>query len=388
MFVLETQYSLDFGPAGDGATHAAVGASQPEHYSESAVDAAGKLELPAPSGSGNYVLLVSLTSETSDSDARRLVIKVGGQTIHDSQIRFPTVLAAPLSWPAASSAPSMEVVFEQAHVSTQSWSPGSRERGLAISNVVLLRVFETKHAEEPERQKSPNAETLNHELPAEALMQRFASFGDNCEFGVVQRRFNAEPMDLFRFARVSLHTLERMLINNFAGLDAPENIKLELRETAIGKREFIFCHKFYDEFESHPWIFEGEQPGHRVFVREQRRVSLLLRLMRDDIRQGSRILVLKRNSDTRLEDVMPVFRLLRSYGPNWLLWVGRSSEEVAPGTVDLLEQGLMRAYIDEFAPYNDVHDRNAEVWLTICRRAYELWRASRLSDAPLRARLA
>lgn len=35
-------------------------------------------------------------------------------------------------------------------------------------------------------------------LPSE-LVARFESLGDNCEFGLVQRHFGAEPVGVFRF---------------------------------------------------------------------------------------------------------------------------------------------------------------------------------------------
>src|SRR5216683_6255225 len=53
-------------------------------------------------------------------------------------------------------------------------------------------------------------------LSARELMYRFASLGDNCEFGLVQRRCGAEPLGLFRFATIGPESLVQLLE---AGLD-------------------------------------------------------------------------------------------------------------------------------------------------------------------------
>jgi len=48
-------------------------------------------------------------------------------------------------------------------------------------------------------------------LSAQELMYRFESLGDNCEFGLVQRRCGAEPLGLFRFASIGTEQVARAL---------------------------------------------------------------------------------------------------------------------------------------------------------------------------------
>ena len=65
---------------------------------------------------------------------------------------------------------------------------------------------------------------------------------------------------------------------------------------------------------------------------------------------------------------------LRSYGPNALLWVETADAEHAPGSVGWQGEGLLKAYIDRFAPGEDAHDLSLDCWIAICREAYRLYR--------------
>jgi hypothetical protein len=73
-------------------------------------------------------------------------------------------------------------------------------------------------------------------LPAEQMITAFESLGDNCEFGLVQRRMGAEPLGLLRFSYVELPLLVRGLRCGFEGLGDPNTVEV----TAEGPdREFV-----------------------------------------------------------------------------------------------------------------------------------------------------
>jgi hypothetical protein len=55
-------------------------------------------------------------------------------------------------------------------------------------------------------------------LPPAQLMLRFEALGQNCEFGVVQRHYGAEPLGLLRFSSTPLHLLVAALNNDLAVL--------------------------------------------------------------------------------------------------------------------------------------------------------------------------
>jgi tetratricopeptide (TPR) repeat protein len=58
------------------------------------------------------------------------------------------------------------------------------------------------------------------------LFLRFESLGDNCEFGVVQRYFGADPLGLLRFTHTPPDLLRDALDAKFLGVGEPENTVL------------------------------------------------------------------------------------------------------------------------------------------------------------------
>jgi hypothetical protein len=74
------------------------------------------------------------------------------------------------------------------------------------------------------------------------------------------------------------------------------------------------------------------------------------------------------------EDANRLLAELRSYGPNALLWVETADAQHAPGSVEWRGEGLLKAYIDRFAPGEDAHDLSLDCWIAICREAYRLCR--------------
>lgn len=97
-----------------------------------------------------------------------------------------------------------------------------------------------------------------------------------------------------------------------------------------------------------------------------------------DLRLGHRIFVLKRNEPLPLSEVMPLFQLLRQYGPNTLLWIEQAGNGQPPGTVEVVREGLMKGYIERFAPYDQADTAvDASVWLPVCRQAFAVWAGMR-----------
>jgi hypothetical protein len=252
-------------------------------------------------------------------------------------------MACRFAWDPRLAGKRLDVVLEHpdaARPSDFAATPDTRRLAFMFSNVKLFRVGES--VEMPTYSGSRGQEhrvtAEEHALPDDKLPLRFSSLGDNCELGMVQRHLRADAMDLFRFAAIPLPSLLNALSVGLAGIDAPERIEIQLRGSEPGNREFIFCHTVYDRLESHTQVFEGQQPGYRVFAREQRRVSFLARMMLSDLKLGRRIMVVKRNDPLELSDVVPLFHLLRQHGPNTLLWIEQARNGHAPGTVEVLRK--------------------------------------------------
>ena len=76
----------------------------------------------------------------------------------------------------------------------------------------------------------------------------------------------------------------------------------------------------------------------------------------EDIGAGEKIFVLKRTPALRPEEVLPVYATLNELGRNWLLWMVPADATHPAGTVEVLLPGLLRGYIDRFAPSENAHE--------------------------------
>jgi hypothetical protein len=197
------------------------------------------------------------------------------------------------------------------------------------------------------------------------LMMRFESLGENCEFGLVQRRCGAEPLGLLRFASAPLPRLIAGLRDHFATMGRHDNIDVQC---PAGSREFMVLDRCYG-FYYHAWATVDDMTAQAVHEREVRRVPFLVRKLLEDLADGEKIFVfhgMKRLSEA---DARALATVIAGFGPGTLLWVEAAEAGQAPGTVDVLGDNLLRGWIDRFAPTENAHDFSLACWITLCRNA-------------------
>jgi hypothetical protein len=214
------------------------------------------------------------------------------------------------------------------------------------------------------------------ELPLSELMMRFESLGENCEFGLVQRRCGAEPLGLFCFASAPLPKLLAGLEAAFEGLSDADNLDVQL--SSNGREYMVYDKRF--QLLYHAWVSAAEMSAGEVHQREMRRLPLLIRKLIEDLREAEKIFIFHGMEPLGEEEARRLLALLRSYGPNTLLWIEVADAEHPPGTVAWIGEGLLKAYIDRFAPGEDAHDLSLDCWIAICREAYRLWRVGAGGD--------
>jgi hypothetical protein len=210
-------------------------------------------------------------------------------------------------------------------------------------------------------------------LPAADLLTQFESLGENCEFGLVQRRCGAEPLGLLRFSNTLLASLLNGLQAGFEGLGEAGDLIFRLEGKA--KAEYIIDEQRYNVV-YHTFRYKGEIDEEKFAVSESARLQFLVRKFVEDLRRGEKIFVIKRIAPLCEEEVLPVFTALGAYGPNTLLWVVPADGAHPPGSVHWVLPGLLKGYVDRFAPNENAHDLSLDIWLEICVNAYELRRRS------------
>jgi len=208
------------------------------------------------------------------------------------------------------------------------------------------------------------------ELPLRELMLRFESIGENCEFGLVQRRCGAEPLGLFRFASAPLPKLLAGLAARFEGLSNPDNLEVKLSGNGL---EYLVTDKKF-QLLYHAWVLADEMTALEVHQREVRRLPLLIRKFLEDLTEAKKVFVYHGMEPLSEADANRLLAALRRFGPNTLLWVEVADAEHPPGSVASQGEGLLKAFIDRFAPGENAHDLSLDCWTEICREAHRLSR--------------
>jgi tetratricopeptide (TPR) repeat protein len=206
------------------------------------------------------------------------------------------------------------------------------------------------------------------------LLMAFESLGDNCEFGLVQRRYGIEPLGLFRFVWATIDRIANVVGNSLAGIGEAAELQLRLsHDDPTLRPEFITMLPRYD-ISWHTQIFVGDKTADRVKRDEADKMRFLKRSMLLDLAEGRKIYVARRKEPLRLGDVRALWTALRHHGPNNLLYVVPADDEHPPGTVDWLDDGLMRGHLELLPPSYDAITYAPESWLTVCRRAFAMAR--------------
>jgi hypothetical protein len=356
---LERILTLTFGKGGNETNHLGGGWSGDETGSRWMVGPGSELWLEHP-GSGHDLMLeldIGVLGHPSGRVTQRLVIGARNQGIAQIGVSHGGVVGFHL--PAALVATPGPVRLLFVHPDFRrpmDLTGGSDDRQLSFSmrSLRLSRVLP--------RPKPKNAPAL----PPEQMILRFESLGDNCEFGLVQRTFGAEPLGLLRFSFIELPLLLRGLRCGFEGLGDPTTTDVMV----VGDdREFVVRESIYG-MTYHTFQYAHQMDIDAVRQQQSTRLHFLRRKLLEDIANGEKIFVLKRSPPLRPEEVLPLYTILNELGRNWLLWMVPADATHPPGTVETLLPGLLRGYIDRFAPSENAHDLSLPVWTTICNAAW------------------
>jgi hypothetical protein len=195
-------------------------------------------------------------------------------------------------------------------------------------------------------------------------MMRFESLGDTCEFGMVQRRCGADPINLLRWASTPPDKLVLALNNNLSGVGDPEHT-----EILADGGEYVTRDTRYYMF-SHTFTPVTSQPLAQFTQQHLKRMQYLRRKLLEDLAEGEKIFVYKCQEGLSETEARAIFRAIRSYGAQaGLLCVTLGDARHPIGRVREIDSGLMMGYIDRFSTV----DINVQAWVGLCRTAAALW---------------
>ncbi len=196
------------------------------------------------------------------------------------------------------------------------------------------------------------------------FMVGFESLGDNCEFGVVQRHYGAEPLGLLRFTSTPSRLLMAALDAGFVGVGDAENTTLT---TSNG--EYVTGDKRYHMF-MHTFMRDNGDDREKRFVNVCRRIRFLRDKLLQDLKDAEKIFVYGCREALTDNEIREFWSALRRYGDNRLLFVGMARDKNAIGSVRQLENTLVVGFLDKLS----VDAPSFELWLQICRQASKLMR--------------
>lgn len=196
------------------------------------------------------------------------------------------------------------------------------------------------------------------------LLLGFESMGDDCEFGMVQRRYGAEPLGLLRWTGTTPGALVQALDRRFAGIGDPVRTKLldRLGYYSTADAEFGFV--------THTFVPVGEADRDVFLPKMRRRLAFLRDKFVADLANGEKCFVLKSDAIT-IDEFNRIFEAMRGYGPCHLVLVCTAANAAGfrgePGELRALRNGLFVGFLSAFGAAKGYWDIAFGEWISICR---------------------
>jgi hypothetical protein len=380
-------FATTFGRDGDANRYQDAGWATGEHGYTWTNAARSVLHVPRPVRPGSYQVRAQLAPFVAAGRlaAQRVAVAVNGQTLGEASLARPSVLECRVGWDLLSRADPIRLAFAMPDAARPTDVTGhpndSRLLGLSFQRLWLVGPVpdgEGQRPAEPARPETarpepvPAAVARASAMPAVAaapakMMLRFESLGENCEFGLAQRRSGVEPLGLFRFASAPLPKLMGALAARFAGMGEPDHLVIEVSPN--GREYMVFEKRF--QFRYHAWVNVDEKTAEEVLAREARRLPFLVRKLLADLADGAKIFVFHGMRPLAEAEAWGLARAIRGFGPGTLLWVELADAGNPPGSVRWLGDGLLKGHMDRFAPGDNAHDISLGCWTGLCAAALE-----------------
>jgi hypothetical protein len=406
-----------------------------------------RLHLPPPEFDGPVSLSIGLAPLIVGNfmPVQRVAVVVAGLMLGQFQVRHETAIAVTLPAGASQAGELLEVAFctpDALPMRQFQWADPEQALGLELAWIrveraplraraaVALRgdgvaepppvVVSQKFLDLPADELRAAIEADLGIKPAD-LMRNFESLGDNCAFGLAQRKAGAEVLGLLRFANTPLRSLLRGLADGFRAALQKADIELYLHPDG-NPREYMLRIARYG-IRWHTMVHEPDAEADAVARDQIVKLGFLRRKFEEGLRASRKIYTIVRSEPLKFEvpvpgynspasgsarrgttHVVPAWDPPQSYevapaplflaeaqavmlelnrsGPNTLLYFELASPSRPAGTVELLAPGLMRATMSSFVILPTGEAANDLDWVRVAANA---WLLNRDANAAFRA---
>jgi hypothetical protein len=168
------------------------------------------------------------------------------------------------------------------------------------------------------------------------LVMRYESLGENCEFGLVQRHFEAEPLGLLRWTYCVVDTVIKLLEGRLSGFGELENLTL----SRTSWKEYMIKEEKYG-IAFHTFSTKDIADEAAFLRRQSSRLSWLAEKLLRDLTESNKQFILKLYHRTSELQIHRVLSLLQQYSAhNKLLCISASPNLSEAGTVVNVGNGL------------------------------------------------
>lgn len=369
--------TINFGVDGNSDEFSAGGWSGSERGFRWMTGVESELRINQGFVNGDYIIELDLVPYLKPPELRtqRLTVAVNGAVIGQSTVARDGRFGYRTPAAALAGRDITSIVLTHPDAARPCDLGQSKDPRLLSVSVKRLSVSRIRHGASSGQIKGTGGIALSELLrvvnvtPARFIMN-FESLGDNCEFGLVQRRCGAEPfLSLLRFAGMALPTLLRALDAGLHEFGDAANVEIQLDDKP--RPEYVVHEKRYGVI-FHTFRYQGEIHEEELRASESKRLAYYARRFVGDLKRGKKIFVVKRNLPLREDEILPLYTALSSYGPNVLLWMVPADKEHTSGSVEVVIPGLLKGFIDRFAPHEDATTLLFDHWLEVCANAYQL----------------
>jgi hypothetical protein len=383
--------TISFATAGNSLAYLGGGWARSEDEFTWGIGAESHLILPRIAAADEYVLTLDVVPfvHAPELPGQRLIVSVNDTVVGSTDISRPTLLGYRIPAVLARRSDRMVITLQHPDAARPNeFSDIADDRALAFAvfEAKLYKITtpaQSRHMRLPvglmlgsSHERSFTAARSHADLTGWAMNRtglslpqialKFESLGENCEFGLFQRRCDAEPLGLLRFSSTFMRNLIRGIDNGFEGLGEIEDIDPRLegeprKEYMIHERKFGLVY--------HTFVYEGQRSAWLMREQEAARLKFLRRKFMEELASTDKLFVYKYGSAVSEEEILPLHMALNRYSEATLLWVVVADRDRRPGTVEIVMPGLLKGYIDRFAPEDNAHDFSFDGWLRVCANA-------------------